>query len=234
MASVVAVAPAASASTLQVPTPPALDDDTAAKGVAVDYQEDAAAATAAATKDAAKPVAAPGPTADSLRDRLRTHIRKACPELSADQIADLESGIFNWTLARADLLKIARTWSDVRFVQLYMSKARNVVSNVDRTAYVGNHRVLKRLAEGEFKPHDIASMTPDHVFPERWREVVETKIRRDEYMCNARPAAMTDQFRCGRCKKRECSYMELQTRSCDEPASIFVQCIACGHRWRMG
>lgn len=167
------------------------------------------------------------------RARCRAYLA-AQTNLKPLEAMDLEIGAFNWTLVKADELKIPRSWTSPRFCQLYLSKVRSVLSNVDASAYVGNTRLVERIQEGEFKPHDIASMQPDHVFPERWRNVVEMKVRRDEYICNARPAAMTDQFRCSRCKKRECSYMELQTRSCDEPASLFIQCLACGNKWRMG
>ena len=177
--------------------------------------------------------AAPPPPASDLRARFRRHLQQKTP-LTAEEALDLEIGAFNWTLAKANELKIPCTWTNPRFCQLYVSKTRSITSNVDSSVYVGNMRLINRVREGEFKPHDIALMQPDNVFPERWRHVVEMKVRRDEYICNARPAAMTDQFKCSRCKKRECSYMELQTRSCDEPASIFVQCLACGNRWRMG
>jgi DNA-directed RNA polymerase subunit M/transcription elongation factor TFIIS len=52
-------------------------------------------------------------------------------------------------------------------------------------------------------------------------------MQRDEYIHNAKPAAMTNQFKCGRCKKNECSHHELQLRSCDEPATQFITCINC-------
>ena len=44
--------------------------------------------------------------------------------------------------------------------------------------------------------------------------------------------AMTDQFKCGRCKSRKCIYYELQTRSADEGMTIFITCLNCGNRWR--
>lgn len=47
-----------------------------------------------------------------------------------------------------------------------------------------------------------------------------------------KPAATTSEFRCGKCKKRECTYYQMQTRSADEPLTTFVQCVACGNRWR--
>ena len=42
----------------------------------------------------------------------------------------------------------------------------------------------------------------------------------------------TDQFKCNRCKQRKCTYYELQTRSADEPMTIFVTCLNCGKRWK--
>jgi DNA-directed RNA polymerase subunit M/transcription elongation factor TFIIS len=154
--------------------------------------------------------------------------------MTPEQARDAEIGVFNWTLARADERRIARNWRNPRFRSLYDSKARSVAANFDPASYVSNDRLIARIEEGEFMPHAVASMPPENIFPERWRDVVEMKVRRDEYISNAKPTAMTDQFKCGRCKKRECSYMELQTRSCDEPATLFIQCLSCGHRWRMG
>jgi DNA-directed RNA polymerase subunit M/transcription elongation factor TFIIS len=108
------------------------------------------------------------------------------------------------------------------------------LANLDAQSYVRNTRLLSRLKEGECAPHDIASMPPDQVFPEQWAEVIRAKMQREEYMLTARPAAMTDQFLCGRCKKRECTFTEMQMRSCDEPATLFIQCLTCGNRWRLG
>ena len=155
-------------------------------------------------------------------------------EISELHARDAEVGVFNWALARADERRIVRSWRNPRFVAVYSSKARQVAANFVPTSYVCNERLASRVRDAEFLPHEVATMHADHLFPERWRDVIEAKVRRDEYMMTAKPTAMTTQFLCGRCKKRECSYMELQTRSCDEPASIFVQCLSCGHRWRIG
>ena len=173
------------------------------------------------------------PSTGGLRLTARRFLVDRCG-LSDPQAHDAEVGAYNWAIERADERRVPRNWRNVRFQSLYWSKARSVAVNFDRSSYVGNERLAGRLAEGEFVPHDVATMQPENVYPERWRDIVEMKVRRDEYILNARPTAMTDQFQCGRCKKRECSYMELQTRSCDEPASLFIQCIRCGHNWRVG
>jgi len=40
-------------------------------------------------------------------------------------------------------------------------------------------------------------------------------------------------FTCGRCKKNETSYYQMQTRSADEPMTTFITCVNCGHHWKM-
>ncbi|EFA81501.1 hypothetical protein PPL_05490 [Heterostelium album PN500] len=47
----------------------------------------------------------------------------------------------------------------------------------------------------------------------------------------SRDAATTDQFQCGKCKQRKCTYFQLQTRSADEPLTTFVTCVNCNNRW---
>jgi len=42
----------------------------------------------------------------------------------------------------------------------------------------------------------------------------------------------TDLLKCGKCKKSNCTYNQLQTRSADEPMTTFVLCNECGHRWK--
>ena len=44
--------------------------------------------------------------------------------------------------------------------------------------------------------------------------------------------ASTDQFKCGKCKQRKCTYFQLQTRSADEPMTTFVTCVNCNNRWK--
>lgn len=42
----------------------------------------------------------------------------------------------------------------------------------------------------------------------------------------------TDLLKCGKCKKRNCTYNQVQTRSADEPMTTFVLCNECGNRWK--
>jgi len=37
---------------------------------------------------------------------------------------------------------------------------------------------------------------------------------------------------CDKCGNKRAYFMELQTRSADEPMTIFYQCTECGYRWK--
>jgi DNA-directed RNA polymerase subunit M/transcription elongation factor TFIIS len=145
---------------------------------------------------------------------------------------DLEKGVYNWAVEYSKAKGVVRNWKNNKFRVVYLAKLRSVMANVSSDSYVGNVRLGARMLEGEFQPRDIAFMKPENVFPEVWKTVIDLKLMRDQF--SEKPEAMTDQFRCGRCKKRECVYQELQLRSSDEPMSLFITCLNCGNRWRMG
>jgi transcription elongation factor S-II len=150
------------------------------------------------------------------------------------QARDLEVGVYNFALNQASSLKVPKTWSSPRFVALYSAKARSILANIDATSYVNNRGLLEKIRTTQIAPHELSAMSAQELHPERWRELVELKRKRDEYVTTAKPVAMTNEFRCKHCKKRECIYQELQLRSADEPATIIVTCVSCGHTWRVG
>ena len=179
----------------------------------------------------------PPPAADGDGARATAFVADTVKErtgLDDVHAKDMEIGIFNWCLAYAEAHRVMRSWKSPAFRDLYACKARSVFANIDPSSYVGNTSLLSRLLNREVAPHDVAFMTPDKAYPERWQHVIDAKSQREEYMKSARPAAMTDQFVCKRCKSRRCEYTELQLRSCDEPATLFITCCDCSFRWRIG
>lgn len=154
--------------------------------------------------------------------------------LAPDAANDAEVGIYNWVLEYAGKARVLKSWRNERFGAMYAIKAKSVIGNLDPMCYIGNQRLLARLNEGEFAPHDIAWMKPENVHPERWQATLDLKTQQDHYVDTAKPASMTDAFKCKKCLKRECVFTELQLRSSDEPSSIFISCINCGNRWRQG
>lgn len=146
---------------------------------------------------------------------------------------DLEKGIYNWCIKYSNEKGIIKNWNNPVFRQLYYDKSRSIISNIDKSSYIGNQRLLTRLEKNEFLPHEIAFMKPNNVYPEVWRELVELKLKRDEKLGEMTLQPMTDQFKCAKCKNRNIVYYEKQIRSADEPSSLFLVCLNCSHSWKM-
>lgn len=167
------------------------------------------------------------------RQRVKDEIRRRTG-LSEDAASDTETGVYNWVLEYAGRAHVLKSWRNDQFTALYSIKAKSVIGNLDPGTYIGNHRLITRMVEGEFAPHNVAWMRPENLHPERWQSTLDLKTQQDHYSDNAKPASMTDAFKCKKCLKRECVFTELQLRSSDEPSSIFISCINCGNRWRQG
>ena len=159
-------------------------------------------------------------------------LAKMSDALSELEVDDLERGIYNWTIDFADEKHLVKNWKNNLFLKMYLEKARSVITNLDTDSYLQNNNLLKRLKEKEFLPHDICYMKPEHVFPERWEYTVGEYMKMFEYAYEEKKVATTDEFLCKKCHKRCCTYFSQQTRSADEPETIFVRCVNCGYQFR--
>lgn len=167
------------------------------------------------------------------RDIVKTILKKKT-NLNQEIIDDLEKGIFNWCIKYSDEHELQKSWSDKMFQYLYINKAKLLIENIDENSYVKNKRLKQRILDKEFKPHELSFMESTNIFPEIWNHILDMKMKQEENFHNSKQVAKTDVFKCGKCKKRECSYYELQVRSADESSTIFVTCLNCGNRWRIG
>ena len=104
--------------------------------------------------------------------------------------------------------------------------------NLNKDSYIQNLSLIKRTSNPQFDLKNIASMSYQEIFPEHWKQLLDEKYKREAVIYEDKPEAMTDMFKCGRCKQRKCTYYELQTRSADEGMTIFITCVNCGNRWR--
>ena len=152
--------------------------------------------------------------------------------LSEEEITNLEAAIFLSTLHSAEKRHISKVWTYPLFTQLYSSMARTIVGNLNPNTYIQNKNLFKRFEDGELSLEEIASFGHTDLYPEIWKDSLIRQFEREKRQLEGNRAMATDQFLCKGCKKRECTYYELQTRSADEPMTIFIQCLNCGKRWR--
>ena len=152
-------------------------------------------------------------------------------KLTETQTKELEAAIYSHCIDEATKHYIIRDWSFPQFRSLYNRKVRQICSNLQPNSYIENSQLLLRYTKGEFRFEDLMSWSNTEIFPERNKDLAEKQFQREQRLLEGNKANATDQFFCGRCHKRQCTYYELQTRSADEPMTIFIQCVNCGKRW---
>ncbi|KAJ1950597.1 transcription elongation factor TFIIS [Linderina pennispora] len=113
----------------------------------------------------------------------------------------------------------------------YKARIRSLVLNLKDKK---NPALRMRVVDGNITPERLCSMSKEEMASDDLKEQME-KIK-EENLFKAQGAgqteAETDQFRCGRCKSRKCTYYQMQTRSADEPMTTFVTCTNCNNRWK--
>lgn len=169
----------------------------------------------------------------SLRgDELRLKSRQILEEIIQDRyITDnLEKGIFNYTIHIAKKRYQLCVWDNDIFVDIYKNKLKQICSNLIPNSYVNNKSLIRRLKDREMLPHEIAFYTPCQLFPECWEKIIQEKRKRDSMLSEIDFGQATNQFTCARCKGNKTTYYTAQTRSADEPETIFITCLTCGKR----
>jgi len=75
---------------------------------------------------------------------------------------------------------------------------------------------------------EYINQTPQERCPVAWNEI----IKKTEFIEDKKNNIYTtDIYECYRCHNRRCTIEIIQTRSADEPATTFVNCIVCGNHW---
>lgn len=173
----------------------------------------------------------------TMTSKLREHIIQLYDTrlgqlLDPEKRQDLERGVFNASLQEAKRRGVRCHWENPEFQSVYKVIARRTLSNVDPDAYIQNERLIVRLQEGEFPPHEVPFMTARELYPENWQELADEQMKRENTMLEGDQSEGTDMFKCKRCGKSKTRYWEMQTRSADEPMTIFIRCLNCGKEWR--
>jgi len=146
---------------------------------------------------------------------------------------NIEKGIFNFIIDFSKENNINRKWENKIFYNLYFSKIRSIVLNLNKESYIKNDYLLKNIKDGTIKAEDVSNLSVYDIYPENWKKMIDDKTKRDKLKYELKPEAMTERYKCRKCGSRKCSYYELQTRSADEPMTQFFTCLDCQNRWKM-
>ena len=157
-------------------------------------------------------------------ENIFTHIQLS--EQSVFYITqNIEKSVYNYTIKESVIKKTIKKWENPIFVQIYVDKLRSIFMNLK------NKKIVDKIVSSELSPQNIAFMTHQDLNPESWKMLLDLKYKRDESKFNVIIQPSTDVYVCRKCKSRKCTYSAQQTRSSDEPMTIYVSCLNCGKNW---
>ncbi|XP_022609076.1 transcription elongation factor A protein 3 isoform X1 [Seriola dumerili] len=164
-------------------------------------------------------------TGDSIRDKC---IEMLAAALRTDN--DYKDFTANCDSMAAEIED--HIYQEIRATDMkYKNRVRSRISNLKDPKNPGLRR---NVLAGSIELRRIATMSAEEMASDelkQLRNVLTQEAIREHQMAKT-GGTSTDLLQCGKCKKRNCTYNQVQTRSADEPMTTFVLCNECGNRWK--
>lgn len=162
---------------------------------------------------------------------VNLQILKTLP-LPLKTIQLIEKGIYNYSIDKCNNKSFIPLWDNMEFAEIYISKTKNIYTNLNSKCYVKNKQLIENIKSGKIEPYELAFLDTYKLFPEIWNDIIEEKTKIEKILKDSLKESATDMFECPKCHKRKTIYCEVQTRSSDEPMTKFITCLECGCKWK--
>ena len=100
----------------------------------------------------------------------------------------------------------------------------NEISNL----LINKNNLIKSLNNNKIDSKKIAYMKPQELDPDKYERI----IKQNELEAYNKNTECSNTFTCSKCKQSKVKITQLQTRAGDEPPTIFVNCLECGHTFK--
>ena len=178
-----------------------------------------------APKSVYKPVSSP----EDVRGKARDMLDDIVKDMKISNF--LEKATWNHAVDFCTEKDQALNWDNLAFRNAYTQKILSVRYNLKQRP-----DLLENMKHGECSIRWFVNAKPHEICPDKWSEAFEKAAKRALRFSDASsadPADMPDgMLQCGKCKSKKTSYYEMQTRSADEPMTVFAKCHSCSARWK--
>ena len=110
-------------------------------------------------------------------------------------------------------------------------KYRDLIFNMKK-----NSELRISVLNGSIKAKELILMSNDELANKKLKLIRKENIDKsiNELICarNDGKTKNTNEYKCFKCNQRNCHYSQAQTRSADEPMTIFITCLSCGNKWK--
>jgi transcription elongation factor S-II len=155
-----------------------------------------------------------------------------------------EEAVDHLLVSRASEIEGALTSKYKHDKAAYTEKARTLCFNLKKNGPLAEHVILGQVAADELmsmSSEELASAEARKAREEGAKKLIDSKrldwdqANEDKIneMCGIKGDLLNASlFTCNRCKSIKTTSTQKQTRSADEPMTVFVLCLNCGNRWK--
>lgn len=113
----------------------------------------------------------------------------------------------------------------------YRNRVRSRICNLNDQK---NPYLRLNVLRGDISAERMARMTADEMASDELKRQREqfTKEAINDHQMAVTTGTSSSEIKCPACKKYDCTYNQMQTRSADEPMTTFCHCNNCGKRWK--
>lgn len=160
-------------------------------------------------------------TRKATKNRLKSYFPD---EISSKVSNKIEKGIYDYSeqFSQTDnsYLPMAQA--------IYEDTVSNILFNLEQ-----NSNTIKEIKRGIrkkiYNPYNLAFLRPHEMDKDKWMQIMLRKSNMEERLNNLPTLEWKP---CLSCKNRKYFYYQLQTRSADEPMTVFHICKNCGKTYR--
>ena len=165
-------------------------------------------------------------------NQTSNRIRDSCIGLLYDGLAVTSTEAPRAVLSKAVAVEVAAYNSmGPETKEQYRTKIRSLYQNLKNKS---NPTLRTRVLNNDVTPEHFVAMSHDELRSAEQREQ-DRRIQKenmDKAMVAQGEKSISTSLQCGKCGQRKVTYTEAQTRSADEPMTVFCTCLNCGKSWK--
>ena len=117
----------------------------------------------------------------------------------------------------------------------YTNRVLEILHNIKDKS---NEEFREKIIKGEIDPEVLATMDEIEMLDTKKRteinKTIENKVNESRSDWNEKHTKATSGvYKCRKCGGNKTTQSEMQTRSADEPMTLFIHCVDCGNDWKI-
>lgn len=141
---------------------------------------------------------------------------------------EIEKSCYNKSIKEAQNHNIRCVWTNDMFVKLYHSVCYKVATNIDINSSVQSNYIMNKIENKKIDLFSIANRPSQELCPNKYEKILKKINNRSNLKRNIK---FSELYKCGKCKRNQCTTERRYNRSLDEGVNLMVHCLFCGHSW---